>query len=170
MNIKTERLELHPFLDADMDALCEILMNETVGKTYLLPDFKNKEEIFALAKRLQILSLSENRYVLGVYLHEKLIGIFNETDIRGENIEVGYALHPDYHNQGFATEVLKAMIAYLFQNGFSAVWAGAFENNLASLRVMEKAGMKKTNSQASIDYRGKTYRCIYYIMKKESKL
>ena len=167
MNIKTERLELHPFADADMEALCEILTNETIGKTYLLPDFKNAEAVFALAKRLQVLSLLENRYVSGIYFDGKLIGLFNETDIRGENIEVGYALHPNYHNQGFATEALKAVITYLFKNGFSAVWAGAFENNLASLRVMEKAGMKKTSSQASIDYRGKTYRCIYYIMKKK---
>ncbi len=166
MNIRTQRLELHPFADADMEALYKILTNETVGKTYLLPDFKNDAEVFALAKRLQVLSLEEERYVAGIYFKDKLIGILNQTDIRGETIEVGYALHPDYHNRGLATEALKALIGYLFDKGFGAVWAGAFEDNVASLRVMEKAGMKRTNSRASIDYRGKTHRCVYYSMKK----
>ena len=61
-------------------------------------------------------------------------------------------------------------ITYLFEKNFSVVWAGAFEENLASLRVMEKAGMKKTNSKASIEYRGKTHRCVYYCIKKEMKI
>ena len=170
MNWKTERLEIRAFADEDMDALCRILTNETIGETYLLPDFKNTSEVYALAKRLQILSLTEGRYVAGIYFQGNLIGMLNETDIRGKNIEIGYALHPNYHNQGFATEMLKALITYLFEKNFSAVWAGAFEENLASLRVMEKAGMKKTNSKASIGYRGKTHRCVYYCIKKEMKI
>ena len=170
MDIKTKRLELKPFQDSDMEMLCEILTNEKIGETYLLPDFKDDAAVLALAKRLQALSLAEDRYVAGIYFETKLIGIFNQTDIRGETIEVGYALHPDHHNRGFATEALKAMIENLFAKGFSVVFTGAFEDNLASLRVMEKAGMKKTNARASVDYRGKTHRCVYYSIKNEQKI
>lgn len=170
MEIRTERLILHSFEDADINALCEILTNETIGETYLLPDFKNDDAVFALAKRLQILSMREDRYVWGIYYHESLIGMLNDTDIQGENIEIGYALHPNYYNQGFATEAVKAVIIYLFEQGFSTVYAGAFENNPASIRVMEKAGMKKMNSKASIDYRGKKHYCVYYSIKKEKPI
>ncbi|MBQ8496845.1 MAG: GNAT family N-acetyltransferase [Clostridia bacterium] len=170
MKIKTERLTLHSFEDEDIETLCGILTNETIGKTYLLPEFKNDDAVFALAKRLQILSMRDDRYVWGIYQNKTLIGMLNDTDIQGENIEIGYALHPDYYNQGFATEVVKAVITYLFEKGFSTIYAGAFENNLASIRVMEKSGMKKMNSRASIDYRGKTYQCVYYSIKKEKKL
>ena len=108
----------------------------------------------------------ENRYIAGIYLADKLIGMINDVEIHGEKIEMGYALYPDYWNQGYATEAFKGVISYLFENGFSEVYTGAFESNLASIRVMEKAGMKRMNSKAQIEYRGRNHRCVYYSTKK----
>jgi RimJ/RimL family protein N-acetyltransferase len=50
----------------------------------------------------------------------------------------------------------------LFDRGFETVKAAAFEENTASFRVMEKAGMVKTTQAEEIQYRGKNHRCIYY--------
>ena len=170
MIIKTERLALHPFRDNDIKALCDILTNENIAKTYLLPDFKDEQAALALAKRLQILSLMEDRYIAGIYIENKLIGMINDVDIHGERIEMGYAVHPDYWNQGYATEAFRGVIAYLFENGFSEVYTGAFESNCSSIRVMEKSGMKRMNSKASVTYRGKHHNCLYYSVKKERKI
>ena len=170
MHIQTERLTLHPFADEDILPLQELLMNETVAKTYMLPIFKSPEEAYALAKRLQVLSISEKKIVLGVYMQARLIGIFNEVEMQDDRVELGYAIHPDHHNQGFATEALRALILHFFQNGFSEVKTGAFSTNLASIRVMEKAGMKKTQSKASVNYAGKIHHCVYYSIKKEDVL
>jgi RimJ/RimL family protein N-acetyltransferase len=83
--------------------------------------------------------------------------LVNDTEICGKTIEVGYALHPDYHGRGLATEALGAVIPYLFAEGFDQVLAGAFETNTASTRVMEKSGMSRTKMTSEIEYRGKTH-------------
>ena len=92
--------------------------------------------------------------------------LVNDTKICGKTIEVGYALHPDYHGRGFATESLGAVIPYLFAEGFDQVLAGAFETNTASMRVMEKSGLSRTKMTSEIEYRGKTHKCVYYSIKK----
>lgn len=47
-------------------------------------------------------------------------------------------------------------------SGYQSVKAGAFEENLVSIRVMEKCGMISIEQEDIIEYRGKKYRCIYY--------
>ena len=37
-----------------------------------------------------------------------------------------------------------------------------FEENAASFRVMEKAGLSRTRREEDIAYRGKTHHCVYY--------
>ena len=169
MKIVTERLEIRRFEDEDIRILCSILTNEHIAQTYLLPDFKDEAAVYALAKRLQILSMTDGRYVAGIYRNRNLIGMINDVEIHGEKIEMGYTIHPDYWNQGYATEAFRGVIGYLFENGFTEVYTGAFESNLPSIRVMEKSGMKRMNSKASIEYRGNIHHCVYYSIKKGQK-
>ena len=82
-----------------------------------------------------------------------------------ENLE-DYRTGKGYHNRGFATEAFGAVINYLFSQGFEEILAGAFEGNAASMRVMEKCGMKRTKMTAEVEYRGVTHKCIYYSIKK----
>ena len=56
----------------------------------------------------------------------------------------------------------------LFSEGFSAVKAGAFSENAASIRVMEKCGMTKTGETEQIEYRGKTHTCVYYAIERDN--
>ena len=44
--------------------------------------------------------------------------------------------------------------------------AGAFEENKASMRVMEKAGMTRITLEEDINYRGASHHCLYYSVKK----
>ena len=166
MLIQTKRLILKEITENDFSSLFDLLTNEEVKKTYLLPDFKTEEDFMKMFRHLKNLSQNPDSHTAGVFLNETLIGLFHKVEINGSSVEVGYAIHPHYWNQGYATEALRAGIAYFFEKGFSEVYAGAFKINTASLKVMEKAGMKKTNMKASIDYRGKTYPCIYYSVKR----
>ena len=81
-------------------------------------------------------------------------------------MEVGYLIHPEYHGKGYMTEALIAFIQDLFSLGLEEVIAGAFEENPASLRVMQKAGMTLLDKSDELEYRGKVHRCIYYSKKK----
>ena len=169
MYIQTKRLLLKPLSNQDQTRMVFLLTNDIIKQTYLLPDFKTEEEAVKLFERLKALSLSETHYLAGIYLDKLLIGLINDVEIKNGKIELGYAVDPTYHHQGYATEALKGMIEYLFENGFHEVIAGAFESNLASIKVMVKAGMEKQNTKAEISYRGKLHKCIYYAIKNEQK-
>lgn len=164
--ITTPRLTLGVIRECDFDAMMAIFKSDVVKATYMVPDLETREAEIKLFERLRDLSLREDRYVFGIFLDSKLIGLLNDTEICGKTIEVGYALHPDYHGGGFATEALGAVIPYLFAEGFDQILAGAFETNTASTRVMEKCGMKRTKMTAEVEYRGKTHKCVYYSIKK----
>lgn len=166
MYIKTERLELKPISPESLDALVELLTDDVVKQTYMVPDFPNREEAEKLAERLTTLSEQEGCYVAGIYYGDSLIGILNETESVDDQIEVGYAILPRYHNQGYCTEALRGAIGYFFDQGINEVLAGAFAENTASIRVMIKSGMKKLDRRDEIEYRGRVHRCVYYSIKR----
>jgi len=165
MFIQTQRLILKEITENDFSSLYDLLTNEKVKKTYLVPDFKTDEDFLKTFRHLHNLSKTPDSRTAGVFLNETLIGLFHEVETNGTSIEVGYAIHPNFWNKGYATEALQAGIRYFFEHGFSEVYAGAFKTNPASLRVMEKAGMHKTKMKASVDYRGETHPCVYYSVK-----
>lgn len=170
MHFKTKRLEVRPISDADRAAVIDLLTNDLVKQTYMVPDFQSREEAAKLFERLKALSLREDRYVAGIYLDRAFIGILNETEVIGNRIELGYAILPQYHNRGYGTEALTGAIPYLFERGFDEVMAGAFEENEASIRVMIKSGMSKLDHQDEIEYRGKVHRCVYYSIRKQESV
>ncbi|MBR2048819.1 MAG: GNAT family N-acetyltransferase [Oscillospiraceae bacterium] len=166
MYVKTERLELKPISESSLNGLVELLTDDAVKLTYMVPDFPNRREAEKLARRLICLSEQKERHVVGIYYEDALIGILNETDSMDRWIEVGYAILPRYHNQGFCTEALRSAIGYFFTQGFREVLAGAFEENTASIRVMIKSGMEKLDRRDEIEYRGRIHRCVYYSRKR----
>ena len=163
---KTPRLTLSAFRECDAGALMSIFKSDIVKATYMVPDLPTHEDEIKLYESLRNLSLKEDRFVFGIYLDGELIGLINDCEINNKCIEMGYAIHPDYHNRGFATEAFGAVINYLFSQGFEEILAGAFEGNDASMRVMEKCGMKRTKMTAEVEYRGVAHNCIYYSIKK----
>ena len=165
MRIQTERLLLKEITEKDFSSLFDLMTNEEVKKTYLVPDFDNENAFMKTFLHLQKLSKDENSHTAGIFLGNELIGLFHKVGTVGDRVEVGYAIHPRFQNQGYATEVLEAGIRYFFEKGFCEVYAGAFKTTPASLRVMEKAGMQKTKMKASVRYRGEMHSCVYSSIK-----
>ena len=162
MEFKTNRLEIKPICLEDKEAVLDLLTDETVGKTYMLPQYQKREEAEPLFARLVELSKDDSRFAGGVYLDGRFIGMMNAVEIKESQVEMGYAYLPAYYNCGYATEAFRGAIQYLFAHGFTTVLAGAFSGNAASMRVMEKCGMTKQDYTDTIDYRGVTHTCIYY--------
>ena len=166
MRYITKRLEIGAISDADREAVIDLVTDDLVKQTYMLPDFASREDAIPLFERLKKLSLGNDRLVGGIYLNGAFIGFLNEVEIQDKRIELGYALLPKFHNRGYCTEALKGAIEHLFNQGFEEVVAGAFEGNDASFRVMIKSGMQKQEYQDEIEYRGKVHRCVYYAIRK----
>ncbi|MDR1092471.1 MAG: GNAT family N-acetyltransferase [Prevotella sp.] len=81
----------------------------------------------------QIILKSENKAIGSACFKHK-------PDKYGQ-VEIGYGTNPDYRNQGYMTEMVKALSEWaLQQTDVNSVIAGTDKDNQASMRVLEKCG------------------------------
>ncbi|WPP51581.1 GNAT family N-acetyltransferase [Catalinimonas niigatensis] len=65
--------------------------------------------------------------------------------------EVWYKLHPDHWRKGFATEALQTILNFGFRElKLHRIEAGCAVDNLASARVLEKAGMQREGRKRKV--------------------
>jgi [ribosomal protein S5]-alanine N-acetyltransferase len=96
------------------------------------------------------------------------IGVFPQTDIHRKNAEMGYWLAEEYWGRGIMTEAVKRMIEHGFKSfDINRIFARPFSTNIASQRVLEKAGMKlEARFEKSLFKNGKFLdELIYSILK-----
>jgi len=69
------------------------------------------------------------------------IGIHPQNDIQCKNAELGYWLAEPFWGQGIVTQAVKQMVQFGFETfDINRIFARPFGSNLASQRVLEKAG------------------------------
>ncbi len=145
-----------------------LLTDPIIKQTYMLPDFSSRTEAEMLFHRLKDISRQEGRYVRGIFLGEAMIGFLNDVEINGESMELGWVIRPDHHNKGYATCAVTQALEELFALGYTEVMAGAFVENPASIRVMEKCGMTRLDRTEEIEYRGTVHQCVYYAKRRKA--
>lgn len=154
---------------ADQERMLDILTSKQVNKTYMLPDFANREEAVPLFLRLMEMSRDAGNYVRAIAAEDGLAGFLNRAEIQGKTIELGYVIHPDFHQKGYMTKALQLAMEELFSLGYEEIITGAFSTNIPSIRVMEKCGMAKLDKTEEIPYRGVTHTCLYYSRKQKNR-
>ncbi|MDN3058931.1 MULTISPECIES: GNAT family N-acetyltransferase [Streptomyces] len=94
---------------------------------------------------LQIL-LADDEVVIGG------IGFFGPPDETG-TVEMGYGVAPEAEGCGYATEALRALLHHGFADArVRRVLADTAHDNVASQRVLEKAGLRRTSSDENLHY------------------
>jgi len=78
-------------------------------------------------------------------------GLCRATLAGAECVEVAYAVRPDAWGRGYATEMARAAIAEGRRLGFDELLGVAATTNLASRRVLEKAGVR---IEATVEHTG----------------
>jgi ribosomal-protein-alanine N-acetyltransferase len=64
--------------------------------------------------------------------------------VEDHSAEFGFFLHPRHWGHGYATEAARAIVdSALAQPAIARVWATCDAENLASMRVLEKAGLSR---------------------------
>ena len=105
---------------------------------------------------------------------KEIIGMIDaiRMDLQYMTVEVGYCFGSKYWGKGYATERLKVVIDYLHAEGFPVVYAEHFKSNLASGKVMEKAGMKyeATLKSRVVNKGGKREDVLVYSSIREDKV
>ncbi len=92
------------------------------------------------------------------------------ADDNAGSCEVGYCLGKEYWSQGIMTEALFAVMHFLFYEvGYQRIQAKHDVLNVASGKVMQKAGMTyaKTEQRVGIRKDGTYYDCNVYVKWKE---
>jgi GNAT superfamily N-acetyltransferase len=61
-----------------------------------------------------------------------------------KEVEIGYGIDPAYQGRGYMTETVQALIGWAFQDSDcrAVVARNVLKTNLASIRVLEKVGMR----------------------------
>ena len=69
------------------------------------------------------------------------IGVFRKENIHYRTAELGYYISEEYWGKGIGTEAIKQIYQYIFSNtNIIRIFAEPFNTNMASCRVLEKAG------------------------------
>jgi RimJ/RimL family protein N-acetyltransferase len=92
------------------------------------------------------------------------IGIHPGTDVHRRTAAIGYWLGEPYWGRGIASEALEAVTQHIFSAfDFARLEAYVFEWNLASARVLEKAGYtKEARLRKKVTKEGRTVDCFLY--------
>jgi len=166
MDIETKRLLLRNFTAKDVEDVFEYSSQEGVGEMAGWPAHKSTEDT-----RRVLSDWVQNENQLAVVWKEngKVIGhiAINEDSEEGrdDTKELGCALNRNYQRRGIMSEVIQAVIGFLFTQNIEYVWACCFQDNVASRCMIEKCGFsfqqEGTFYSKSLDKAFKSYEyCI----------
>ena len=146
--ITTKRTYLRPINSTHLDAIHHLLSLPETDEYNTLGIPRDTEETKTILEPLIADNLADEitNYTLAIENKENnmVIGLFGlklwgKKHRRGE---VWYKILPTHWNVGYATEVLSAIIDHGFDTlKLHRIQAGCAVRNLASVRVLEKAGM-----------------------------
>lgn len=102
---------------------------------------KNAEEF------IQYQAKSETDKVFAIDFNRKLcglVGLILQKDVYRKTAEIGYWIGEPFWGKGIATEAVALLVRHAFDElALVRVYAGIFEYNLGSMRVLEKNGFQK---------------------------
>ncbi len=152
--LRTERMLLRPLSFRDADACHEIWRHQTVADGVLsIPHPLTPEQTRERLQRILTDAPRRTGCVWAIILRgaDQLIGDCGlEPDDRHLRGELGYCLHPDHWNKGYATEALAEIIRWSFEDRDPALQrlsADHYPENPASGRVLEKLGFQREGVQ-----------------------
>jgi RimJ/RimL family protein N-acetyltransferase len=151
--LRTERLELRPMDEGDLEALVDLDGFEEVRAA--IDPFSEHIPADPVERReyerrflhpsgyLAATDLATGRFVGWFQLQdERGLALGAHADRARTEVEIGYRLRPDAWGQGFATEGATALLAdALGRPEVVRVYAHALHSNPGSIRVMQKIGM-----------------------------
>jgi ribosomal-protein-alanine N-acetyltransferase len=142
--IETERLILRKIQANDADMVYTWMGDSEVCRYERWKPHPNPEYSRGYINEVFNGYKSDCTYQWGIELNEKLIGSVSSVNVDDydQKATLGYCLAREYWSNGYATEAVKAVLQYMFvEIGLNRIEASHSINNIASGRVLEKAGM-----------------------------
>ena len=152
--LRTERLVLRPATAADARATWEYRRLEAVNEwlTGAPADLEGFEAHFIEPERMSrtiIVALTPE--LGGDLIGDLMLRVEDawaqlevQEQARGTQAELGWVLDPSYAGSGYATEAVRELMRYTFDElGIRRIVANCFSENEASWRLMERVGMRR---------------------------
>lgn len=150
MNIYTSRLNLKPVSKNDLQAVHDLHLLPQTNEFNTLGVPKNiiatQEIIKNWVKNNELTIPKSHTFVIETTLEKQFVGLIgiNLGKEKYKNAEVWFKIHPLFWNNGFATESLKAVLEFGFQElKLHRIEAGCAIENTSSVKVLEKVGMQR---------------------------
>ena len=175
--LQTERLILRRFVESDAEAMFQNWASSAENLTYVTWDPHPDVELTRNSIWNWVAFYANpNYYKWAICLKEtpeQVIEDISIVEMHEEDLsyEIGYVLGKNYRGRGLMTEALKAVLDFCFiQAGFQKIKARYASLNLASGRVMEKAGMFYLKTVANgVERKGYIADLIYYQISGEDR-
>ncbi len=132
---------LRPFTENDAPALAQLANNKKVWDNVRdrLPHPYGLDDAFDFIRLTQ---KEHPRVTFAIAYEGQLCGVTGlvpQSDVYKKTAEIGYWLGEPYWNKGIATRAVKLLTDYGFnQLEFVRIYAGIFEYNTASMKVLTK--------------------------------
>jgi len=136
-------IKLRPWKIEDADSLVENannfdiarFMSDAFPSPYTLEDAKNFIAFATKDEPLHIFAIDIDGQAVGG------IGIHPQADIMKKNAELGYWLGEKYWGKGIISKAIREIIPWAFNTyDITRIYARPFGSNMASQKVLEKAG------------------------------
>lgn len=175
--IETERLTLRRFTTEDADDMLKYwISDEKVQALYCEPAYKTKAEVIELLEKYiaGYENKKENYYRWAIILKTtgECIGQVAcfLVDDKNHFVEIEYCVGTLFHNRGYMTEAVKAVISFGFEQvNLHKIQVSHKAGNIGSKRVIEKCGFVYEGTLRDYFYDGNGYtdRLFYSILKDE---
>ncbi len=145
--LETERLELRPYNDGDLENLHALYSSPDVARWLYYEPSTLEQSREKLARKVAGCELSEEHGLSaavelrdGTYVGDVVLF---DLKVEHKTVELGFSLDPRHQGQGYATEASRALVDWAFAQGFHRVIGRLEARNTASARVLEKLGMRR---------------------------
>lgn len=145
MKLYTRRLILRHWNDNDAESLYEYAKSPEIGPAAGWPVHTSLENSLEIIR--EVLS-GEETYAVCLKEDNRAIGSVGlippeqcHTEIKGNEIEIGYWLGVPFWGNGYIPEAVKELQRRAFDElGYTAIWCGYYDGNEKSRRCQEKCG------------------------------
>lgn len=141
IRLETDRLILRNFAETDIDDFYEYMSLESTAKYEGFEPLSYEEGMYFLKRKIPL----DNELAVIFKESGKMIGDvnFSEAGEKG-TYEIGYDFNEKFWNRGYATEACIAMLNHIFcEVGGRRVFAQCNDDNFASIRLLERLGMRR---------------------------
>ena len=147
MQLATDRLILREIVEADAQRVFEIESTPGAGRyVERFSESLHDAEVFVRGIIVEAQQQPRLVYDFAVVRDGVMIGRcgFKRGESEPRMAMLWYAIDAAHQGHGFATEAARAVLRFAFEDlGLHRVWADADPRNAASVRVMERLGMRR---------------------------